>query len=150
MASLVRQREQFLGLASRLHDGSSGLTDLLHIGIGGSDLGPRLVAEALNADDSAIRVHWLSTLDGRRFERLCRELNPATTGMVMASKSFSTEETITQATPRASGWARAGRIVSGLPRPVPARRPSSVCRPITCWSSRRLSVAVTPFGRRWA
>ena len=97
-ASLARQREHFLRLAGMLHDGSSGLTDLFHIGIGGSDLGPRLVADALNTDDSAIRVHWLSTLDGRRFERLCRELDPATTGMVVASKSFSTEETIAQAT----------------------------------------------------
>ncbi len=94
---LAHQREGFLELAGRLHDGSSGLTDLLHIGIGGSDLGPRLVADALNADDSAVRVHWLATLDGRRFERLCRELDPATTGMVIASKSFSTEETLTQA-----------------------------------------------------
>jgi glucose-6-phosphate isomerase len=94
---LVDQRERFLDLAGRLHGGSAGLTDLLHIGIGGSDLGPRLVADALDADDSAVRVHWLSTLDGRRFERLCRELDPATTGMVVSSKSFSTEETIAQA-----------------------------------------------------
>ncbi len=95
--SLALQRDRFLRLAGELHDGSSGLTDLFHIGIGGSDLGPRLVADALNADDSAIRVHWLSTLDGRRFERLCRELDPATTGMVIASKSFSTEEPLAQA-----------------------------------------------------
>ncbi len=97
MAPLTRQREHFLALAGGLHDGRSGLTDVLHIGIGGSDLGPRLVADALNADDSAVRVHWLSTLDGRRFERLCRALDPATTGMVIASKSFSTEETIAHA-----------------------------------------------------
>ena len=91
------RREAFLDLAARLHDGRQGLTDLLHIGIGGSDLGPRLVADALDEGDGRVRVHWLSTMDGRRFERLTGQLDPARTGVVMASKSFSTEETLTQA-----------------------------------------------------
>jgi len=91
---LNEQRRRFLALAAELHEGRHGLTDLLHVGIGGSDLGPRLVADALDGDDSALAVHWLSTLDGRRFERLCRRLDPATTGLVIASKSFSTEETM--------------------------------------------------------
>ncbi|NDY96469.1 glucose-6-phosphate isomerase [Wenzhouxiangella limi] len=93
----LAERRQMLALADRLHSGRAGLTDLVHIGIGGSDLGPRLVADALDEDDSAVRVHWLSTLDGRRFERLLRQLDPARTGVVIASKSFSTEETMTQA-----------------------------------------------------
>jgi glucose-6-phosphate isomerase len=94
---LKAQREAFLEQAGRIHDGRQGLTDLLHIGIGGSDLGPRLVADALDAGDSAVRVHWLATLDGRRYQRLVRELDPARTGVMIASKSFSTEETLTQA-----------------------------------------------------
>ncbi|WP_376697388.1 hypothetical protein [Wenzhouxiangella sp. EGI_FJ10305] len=94
---VISDREGFLDVAHRLHSGDTGLTDLLHIGIGGSDLGPRLVTDALDEGDSAVRVHWLSTLDGRRFERLCRQLDPATTGLVIASKSFSTEETLQQA-----------------------------------------------------
>ncbi|QOC23152.1 glucose-6-phosphate isomerase [Wenzhouxiangella sp. AB-CW3] len=154
MATLLRQRQRFMDLAARLHDGSSGLTDLLHIGIGGSDLGPRLVADALNADDSAVRVHWLSTLDGRRFERLCRELDPATTGMVMASKSFSTEETMTQA--RAArqwlgeGWAKrawaatanAGRAEEfGVPADHVLEFPSFVGGRYSLWSSVGVSAA---------
>jgi glucose-6-phosphate isomerase len=107
-AEVIAQRDRFLAVAGRLHAGETGLTDLLHIGIGGSDLGPRLVADALDADDGAVRVHWLSTLDGRRFERLCRRLDPATTGLVIASKSFSTEETLLQARAArdwlGSGW----------------------------------------------
>lgn len=91
------QREQFLDLARSLHGGEREIRDVLHIGIGGSDLGPRLVAEALDADDSAVHVHWLSTLDGRYFERLCRRLDPGRTAVVIASKSFSTEETLVQA-----------------------------------------------------
>ncbi|HEY7907078.1 MAG TPA: hypothetical protein VIC53_09200, partial [Wenzhouxiangella sp.] len=48
------QKTQFLALAERLYSGQSGLTDLIHIGIGGSDLGPRLVADALDEGESAI------------------------------------------------------------------------------------------------
>ncbi len=154
MPALIAQRERFLDLASGLHAGSSGLTDLLHIGIGGSDLGPRLVADALNADDSAIRVHWLSTLDGRRFERLCRELDPATTGMVMASKSFSTEETMTQATAARQwmghGWAErswaatanADRAIEfGVPADHVLEFPSFVGGRYSLWSSVGVSAA---------
>jgi len=95
-ADVLAQRTRFLDVADRLH-ASETITDLLHIGIGGSDLGPRLVAEALEPDEATLRVHWLSTMDGRRFERLLRQLDPERTAVVIASKSFSTEETLTQA-----------------------------------------------------
>lgn len=91
-----RQRTAFLDVADTLHRAES-VRDLLHIGIGGSDLGPRLVAEALGEDCAGLRVHWLSTLDGRRFERLTHQLDPRRTAMIVASKSFTTEETLTQA-----------------------------------------------------
>lgn len=93
----LAERRQMLALADRFHSGQAGFTDLIHIGIGGSDLGPRLVADALAEDDSAVDVHWVSTMDGRRLERLMGRLNPAKTAVVIASKSFSTEETMTQA-----------------------------------------------------
>ena len=93
---LWAERGRMLKLAGRLHQGRV-VDDLVHVGIGGSDLGPRLVADALDEGDSQLRVHWLSTLDGRRFRRLLNDLDPARTGMVIASKSFSTEETMTQA-----------------------------------------------------
>ncbi|MEE4639554.1 MAG: hypothetical protein V2J42_12530 [Wenzhouxiangella sp.] len=91
------ERARMLALANRLYSGETEFGDLIHIGIGGSDLGPRLVADALDEGSGAVRVHWLSTLDGRRFQRLLDDLNPARTAVVIASKSFSTEETITQA-----------------------------------------------------
>ncbi|TVQ41328.1 MAG: glucose-6-phosphate isomerase [Wenzhouxiangella sp.] len=94
---LAIDRSRFLDLAEDFHSGRSGLSDLVHIGIGGSDLGPRLVADALDVDDGAARVHWLSTVDARRMGRLLRDLDPDTTGVVIASKSFSTEETLLQA-----------------------------------------------------
>ncbi|MGY6588869.1 MAG: hypothetical protein ACXIUB_11365 [Wenzhouxiangella sp.] len=94
---LLTQRDAWLGQAARWFDGSSGLTDIIHVGIGGSDLGPRLVADALDDARSAVRVHWQSTLDSRRLARLLATLNPATTGLVVASKSMRTEESLAQA-----------------------------------------------------
>lgn len=96
-AALREERHRMLVLADRLYSGEAGFTDLIHIGIGGSDLGPRLVADALNEGDSAVKVHWLSTLDGRRIDHLLADLDPARTAVVIASKSFSTEETMGQA-----------------------------------------------------
>ena len=90
---LSAQRRRFLELAQSLHD-SDQIDDVLHIGIGGSDLGPRLVADALDGDGAGPRVHWMSTLDGRGFERLTRQLDRRRTALVIASKSFTTEETL--------------------------------------------------------
>lgn len=96
-SGLVEQRERFLELAEQLHSGSLGITDLIHIGIGGSDLGPRLLLEALGDSPSSLRVHCLSTLDHRSLQRLLNSLDPARTGLIVASKSFTTEETLLQA-----------------------------------------------------
>jgi glucose-6-phosphate isomerase len=96
-SDLCAERQRMLVLADRLHSGEAGFTDLIHVGIGGSDLGPRLVSEALDEGDSAVKVHWLSTLDGRRLDRLLANLEPERTAVVIASKSFSTEETLNQA-----------------------------------------------------
>lgn len=153
-STVSAQRQRFLAVADELHSGQRGLSDLLHIGIGGSDLGPRLVADALNEDDSAVRVHWLSTLDGRRFERLCRRLDPQTTGMVIASKSFSTEETLIQAAAvrdwLGQGWserswavsARADRATGfGLPPGQVLGIPDSVGGRFSLWSAIGMSAA---------
>lgn len=90
-------RRRMLDQADPLHAGNTPVRNLLHVGIGGSDLGPRLVVDALDADDSVVQVHWLSTLDTRGLDRLFRQLDPATTGLVVASKSFGTRETRLQA-----------------------------------------------------
>lgn len=96
-AEFVRDRERMLTAADRFHRGDSPVRTLLHVGIGGSDLGPRLVTEALDAGDSAVEVHCLATLDDRGLRRLLAELDPATTGLVVASKSFGTRESLLQA-----------------------------------------------------
>jgi len=90
-------RHRMLDLADRLHRGATPIRDLVHVGIGGSDLGPRLVVDVLDPSDSAVRVHWRSTLDHRGLERLLSDLDPLQTGLVVASKSFGTRETRLQA-----------------------------------------------------
>jgi glucose-6-phosphate isomerase len=70
-------------------------TDLVHVGIGGSELGPRLVCEALGlTHHTHRRVHFLSNVDGHGLERLTRSLDPRHTLVCLVSKSFTTQETL--------------------------------------------------------
>ena len=74
---------------------ASDVTDLINIGIGGSDLGPRLALEALrDHDPGRFRVHFLSAADGCEVPRLLRELDPEKTAAVLVSKSFGTQEAL--------------------------------------------------------
>jgi glucose-6-phosphate isomerase len=71
-------------------------TDVLNIGIGGSDLGPRMVSMALTwVHGAKIEPHFLSNVDGHAFAQFARELNPARTLVLVASKTFTTLETMT-------------------------------------------------------
>ena len=74
------------------------ITDVVNIGIGGSDLGPRMVTQALRpyADDT-LRVHFVSNMDGVEIANVLRGLNPERVLFVVASKTFTTSETITNA-----------------------------------------------------
>lgn len=78
-----------------VHTGAGGdrIRDVVHIGIGGSHLGPQLVCEALRFSHDGPRVHFLANVDGGAFDRIVRPLDPATTLFVVASKSFTTAET---------------------------------------------------------
>ena len=75
--------------------GASGerFTDVVHIGIGGSELGPRLVVDALRPDDSPLRVHFISGLDDTQVGQALKGLKPATTLVLIVSKSWTTAET---------------------------------------------------------
>jgi glucose-6-phosphate isomerase len=72
-----------------------GITDIISVGIGGSDLGPRLVLNALTdfASDE-FRVHFLSSADGFYLERYMAALDPSKTAVLLVSKSFNTQETL--------------------------------------------------------
>lgn len=74
------------------------ITDIVNIGIGGSDLGPRMVVKALSAQHQIdLRVHFISNLDGAHLANKLAGLNPRTTLFVVASKTFTTLETLTNA-----------------------------------------------------
>ena len=78
--------------------GGDAITDVVNIGIGGSDLGPRMAAAALTPYAAAhLRVHFVSNVDGTDICETLQALDPATTLFLIASKTFTTEETMTNA-----------------------------------------------------
>ena len=73
-------------------------TDVVNIGIGGSDLGPAMVTEALKFYKNHLKVHFVSNVDGDHVTEVLKELNPETTLFVVVSKTFTTQETLSNAT----------------------------------------------------
>ena len=73
-------------------------TDVVNIGIGGSDLGPAMVTEALKFYKNHLRIHFVSNVDGDHVQEVLKELNPETTLFVVVSKTFTTQETLSNAT----------------------------------------------------
>ena len=73
-------------------------TDVVNIGIGGSDLGPAMVTDALKFYKNHLKVHFVSNVDGDHVQEVLRDLNPETTLFVVVSKTFTTQETLSNAT----------------------------------------------------
>jgi glucose-6-phosphate isomerase len=74
------------------------ITDVVSIGVGGSNLGPQMVTEALKAySDNSINVHYVSNVDGTQIANVLRPLNPEKTLFIVSSKTFTTTETMTNA-----------------------------------------------------
>lgn len=72
-------------------------TDIVNIGIGGSDLGPVMVTEALKFYQNDLKTHFVSNVDGDLVHEVLKELDPETTLFVIVSKSFTTQETLSNA-----------------------------------------------------
>ncbi|WP_299158660.1 glucose-6-phosphate isomerase [uncultured Eudoraea sp.] len=72
-------------------------TDIVNIGIGGSDLGPLMVTEALKYYKNHLRTHFVSNVDGDHVYEILKELNPETTLFIIVSKTFTTQETLSNA-----------------------------------------------------
>ncbi len=81
------------------HKGFSGkeITDVVNVGIGGSDLGPVMVCSALKHFKTRLNVHFVSNVDGNHMAEVVKDLNPETTLFIVASKTFTTQETMTNA-----------------------------------------------------
>ncbi|EGZ6682918.1 glucose-6-phosphate isomerase [Escherichia coli] len=73
------------------------ITDVVNIGIGGSDLGPYMVTEALRPYKNHLNMHFVSNVDGTHIAEVLKKVNPETTLFLVASKTFSTQETMTNA-----------------------------------------------------
>jgi glucose-6-phosphate isomerase len=102
------------------------VTGVLHIGIGGSVLGPHLLVDALGRTSSTVQVSFLSNIDAQAFEEAVQPLDPATTLIVAASKTFTTSETLANLS-AAIGWMRAaggadpyGRVIAVTASPEAA------------------------------
>jgi glucose-6-phosphate isomerase len=88
-----------LAFAEEVRDtAASGITDIVNIGIGGSDLGPQMVVPALDAFvHPGLKLHFVSNVDGHDIEPVLRRLVPARTLFIVASKTFTTQETMANA-----------------------------------------------------
>lgn len=73
------------------------ITDIVNIGIGGSDLGPVMVSEALKKYKTRLNVHFVSNVDATHIAETIKNLNPETTLFIIASKTFTTQETMSNA-----------------------------------------------------
>lgn len=97
---LAHMREFSEAIRSGTWKGHSGkpITDVVNIGIGGSDLGPVMVTEALkHYGKKGLNVHFVSNVDGTQLVEVLKDLNPETTLFIVASKTFTTQETLTNA-----------------------------------------------------
>lgn len=103
MPQVRRVLEQVQGFVQRVRSGAwrgytgERITDVVNIGIGGSHLGPQMVVRALRPYADGPRVHFVSNVDGAAIHDALADLDPATTLFLVASKTFTTLETMTNA-----------------------------------------------------
>ncbi|MEH6466121.1 MAG: glucose-6-phosphate isomerase [Porticoccus sp.] len=101
---IAQELEQVSSISDQIRQGkwlgSTGkaITDVIHLGVGGSELGPRMACQALKAyAHPALKIHFVSNADGAEILTTTKSLNPETTLIIIASKSFTTEETMLNA-----------------------------------------------------
>lgn len=98
-----QQLEKMAGIVNKIRArhwrGFSGksITDVVNIGVGGSDLGPLMITHSLQTTSSPVNLHFISSIDGTQTSNLLRKLNQETTLFVIASKSFTTIDTLSNA-----------------------------------------------------
>jgi len=115
--ALMRREAEALRIGSRLGATSKPLTRLVHLGTGGSDLGPRLLVDALFEHcDERLAFRFVSNIDPLDLDRALRDADPETTLFVVVSKAFTTQETIENAL-AARAW-----LAHGLPAGAPLDR----------------------------
>ena len=102
-------------LVTRIHGGADtgwtdqAFTDVVNLGIGGSDLGPRFICDALKTPEAPLRAHFVANIDPEDLDHTLDALDPTRTLFVVCSKSFTTEETLSNAH-RAKAWLQAAGV----------------------------------------
>ena len=158
MPEVIETRRRMAEFAERLrsgkHLGHKGMPirDVVNIGIGGSDLGPKMMNQALRSmSHPALNVHYVSNLDGAQLAPLLQTLDPRTTLFIVVSKTFTTQETMFNAN-TARDWLRANlgdelvvenhfAAVSSKPeRAVEFGVPGNLVFPIWDWVGGRYSL----------
>lgn len=86
------------------------ITDIVNIGIGGSDLGPVMVTEALKAYKNHLTMHFVSNIDGTHMAETLKTVDPETTLFLVASKTFTTQETMTNANTAKEWFLNSGAV----------------------------------------
>lgn len=103
MPEILSVRARMEAFSHAVHEGriltakGERFTDVLNIGIGGSDLGPAMVARALWTDKAPLRGHYLANVDGHAWTEMQARLDPTRTLVLVASKTFTTQETMANA-----------------------------------------------------
>jgi glucose-6-phosphate isomerase len=111
MPEMLSVRARMEAFTRAVHEGriltatGQRFTDVLNIGIGGSDLGPAMVARALWTDKAPLRGHYLANVDGHAWAEMQAKLDPTRTLVLVASKTFTTQETMANAA-LARDWLR--------------------------------------------
>ena len=158
MPEVLATRRRMAEFAERLRDGrcyghkGMAIRDVVNIGIGGSDLGPKMMGNALRSiSHPALGVHYVSNLDGAQMAPLLQTLDPRTTLFIIVSKTFTTQETMFNAH-TARDWLRANlgdelvpehhfAAVSSKPeRAVEFGVPENLVFPIWDWVGGRYSL----------
>ncbi|XP_026058908.1 glucose-6-phosphate isomerase a [Carassius auratus] len=121
MPDVNRVLEQMKGFCHRVRSGEwkgfsgKAITDVVNIGIGGSDLGPLMVTEALKPySKGGPNVWFVSNIDGTHMAKTLAQLNAETTLFIIASKTFTTQETITNAETAKEWFLRAAKDKSAV------------------------------------
>ena len=110
--------DRMRALVEAIHEGLLGeVKSLIHIGIGGSALGPALAIDALAREDARVAVHVVSNIDGSALAAAVKQCDPATTLIAVASKTFTTTETLVNAL-SALDWLREGGVEDPFGRVV--------------------------------
>lgn len=97
IADFVSQAQEKIKTISQSIRANPAITDVVTIGIGGSEMGPRMVCDALRRDADGPHIHFISNIDGDDIDGVLRTLAPEKTAFIIASKTFTTLETIANA-----------------------------------------------------